>query len=83
MLNKVQNLIKSSELRKNLAEYLKRSATEPIVVTAGHSAGNRVLLDSELYNKLVETYEDYQDAELLEELVAADDGERISWEDLK
>jgi len=83
MLHQVHNFIKSSELRQNLAKYLKLSADEPVVVAAGHSAGSRVIVDSELYNRLVETYEDYQDAELLEQLVAADDGERVSWKDVQ
>ena len=83
MLSRVQKLINVSELRRNLSKYLSQSATDPVVVSAGHSSGTRVLLDSELYNKLISTYEDDQDAELLEKLVSSDDGHRISLEEVK
>ena len=82
MLNQVQNFIKTSDLRQNLAKYLKLSATEPVIVSAGHSSGARVLIDSETYNELVEAYEDYRDAEMLKTLVA-EDPETVSWSKVK
>ena len=43
----------------------------------------RVVLDVDLYNDLVEFYEDYQDAKELEKLKKNDSGERIKWDDIK
>lgn len=82
MLNQVQHFIKTSELRQNLAKYLKMSATEPVIVSAGHSSGVRVLVDSKTYNALVEAYEDHQDADTLKALVA-ENSETVSWSDVK
>lgn len=83
MLTQVQKLVKVSELRRNLSKYLSQSATDPVVVSAGHASGSRVLLDSELYNRLLESFENNEDADVLESLVAADSGERIAWDDVK
>ncbi len=82
MISKIQNHIKTSELRKNLAKYLSDSSKSPVVVSGGHSDGERVLMDSSLYNTLVEIYEDYHDSVTLSELASKND-ERISWEEVK
>ncbi|MFT5037277.1 MAG: hypothetical protein ACI9VM_000856 [Candidatus Azotimanducaceae bacterium] len=82
MISKIKDIIQTSELRKNLSQYLTLSASEPVAVSGGHSDGTRVLLDADLYNKLVEVYEDYQDSKLLTELEAEKD-DRVSWSDVK
>jgi hypothetical protein len=78
MLTKIPNIIQSSELRKRLAYYLRESDKKPVIISTERGGGSRVLLDSKLYNKLVEVYEDKQDAQELETLVAHDDGTRVS-----
>lgn len=82
MLSPVQKFINVSELRRNLSKYLNQSATDPVVVLAGKSKGSRVILDSKLYNELIEAYEDYQDAETLKTLVEEKE-ETVSWSQIK
>ncbi len=82
MLTKVQKQIKVAELRSNLAKYLDLSSTEPVVVSAGRSDGSRVLLDSELYNHLLEAYENQQDAKKLQALRSEGEG-TVSWSQIK
>ena len=61
-----------------MARYLRESATQPVVISTDRGGDNRVLLGSDLYNKLVEAYEDMQDRQELENRVAKDDGSRVS-----
>lgn len=83
MLTKVHNLIRSSELRKNLSKYLKDAETDPVVITSNRGGGTRVILNAPLYNKLLESYMDYQDTEELKNLVANDEDSRKSWDDIQ
>lgn len=83
MLTKVHNFIQASELRKNLSKYLKASKKEALVISTERGGEVRVLLDSTLYNRLVEAYEDEMDADELERLAKKDNGKRISLKVLK
>lgn len=60
-----------------MSHYLRESARQPVVISTDRGGDSRVLLGSELYNKLVEAYEDMQDRQELEERVAEDDGSRV------
>ncbi len=83
MIAKIPEVIQSAELRRNLSKYLSQSETEPALVSAGDSDGTRGLINTELYNRLVQALEDHKDTKALEELVASDDGERIDWQEVK
>lgn len=83
MLTKIHNFIRASDLRKNLGHYLKQAKNEPIVVAAERGGETRVILDSALYNKLIEAYEDWADARELAQLVEEDSGEYVALENLK
>ena len=74
MITKIPDIVRISELRKNLARYIKESAKNPVVISTDRGGDSRVLLGSELYNKLVDAY----DRNEIEHLVAKDDGKRVS-----
>ena len=76
-LPKIPKTVPATELRKNLAEYLERSKTEPVVVSVERGASARVILDASLYNRLVERLEDELDARTLARLIEEDSGEYI------
>ena len=81
-LHKVPTTIQSTELRNNLAHYLRASKREPVVVSTDRGADARVLVDATLYNKLVEQYQDAVDTRELERLVESDSGAYTSLEEL-
>lgn len=83
MATKVHNLVRVSDLRKDLARYLRDAKKKPVVVSTDRGGDTRVLMSAELYNKLVEAYEDAMDSAELERLVAEDDGKYVDWDDLK
>lgn len=88
MLTKIPKTVPVAELRRNLAKYLNLSSSEPVVVSAGRGDGARVLLDSELYNHLLEAYEDQRDADVLRALREEQEqeqgqGEVVSWAEVK
>jgi hypothetical protein len=61
MLTKIPKTIQSSELRKNLARYLKASDKAPVFVSKERGNGSCVLIGSDIYNKLVGVYEEEMD----------------------
>jgi prevent-host-death family protein len=83
MFTKVQHSIQSSEFRKNLSKYLKEAQKQPLVVSANRGSDTSVVLSSEHYNILVETYEDMIDTKELTKLVRQDDGTRVSFAEVK
>lgn len=83
MLTKIPQIIPVSELRKNLAGYLRQAKQGPVVISADRGGDSRVILTAETYNKLIETYEDRVDSEELARLVHENKGKSISWKDLK
>lgn len=83
MLTKVHNLIRASEVRKNFSKYLKASKNETLVISTERGGEARVLMDSLLYNKIIEGYEDRVDSENLDRLVAKDKGNHITLKALK
>jgi PHD/YefM family antitoxin component YafN of YafNO toxin-antitoxin module len=76
MITKVPKTVRTSDLRKDLAKYMREAAIEPIVISTDRGGDSRVLLGSDLYNTLVEAYEDLADRATLEERIAKDDGSR-------
>lgn len=83
MLTKVHNSIQATDFRKNLAKYLKASKKNPLVISVDRGGETRVIMNSALYNLLIEAYRDDVDAIELERLIAEDTGERIAWRDVK
>lgn len=83
MLTKVPKIIQVSELRKNLAGYLRQAKQEPVIISADHGGDNRVILNAQTYNKLIEMYEDRIDSEELTRLVTEGKGKSVSWKNLK
>ncbi len=83
MLTKIPKTIQSSELRKNLARYLKDSDKSPVFVSKERGSGSSVLIGADIYNKMIEAYEDAIDARDFLELKKNDDGERIPWSAVK
>jgi len=83
MITKVQKYINASDFRKNLSRYLKSAKKNPLVISTDRGKDTRVVLDADLYNELVEAYENQIDAECLVKLAKTDQGERISWDKMK
>ncbi|MBI3671414.1 type II toxin-antitoxin system Phd/YefM family antitoxin [Candidatus Azambacteria bacterium] len=82
MLTKIKKSIGVSELRKNLPKYFKDAKKEPVVVS-DRGRDVRVIMDVDLYNSIIESYEDHRDEKALERLVKKDKGERVGWKDIK
>ena len=80
--SKIRKPVGISNFRKDLALYIKKAQREPVIVSTT-GGGSRVLLDVDLYNMLVEAYEDHKDAEALSKAMAHDDGTRYSLSDVK
>lgn len=83
MLTKIPKTIQSSELRKNLARYLKASDKAPVFVSKERGSATSVLISSDIFNKFVEAYEDAIDARDILEWKKNDDGVRIPWSVVK
>ena len=83
MLTKIHNFIQATELRKNLSHYLKKAKDEPIMISTNRGEQVRVVMDGDLYNTIVEAYEDTVDSNLLKKLVKEDHGEYSSLDNLK
>jgi len=83
MLTKIKKNIGVTEFRKDISKYLKQAKDEPVVVSLDRGKEQRVVLSAELYNSFIESSEDYQDAKELMSLKKEDNGERMSWEDIK
>ena len=85
MLTKTSKIRKPSGIsnfRKDLALYIKKAQREPVIVSTT-GGGSRVLLDVDLYNMLVEAYEDHKDSKALSKAIANDNGTRYSLGDIK
>jgi PHD/YefM family antitoxin component YafN of YafNO toxin-antitoxin module len=83
MFTKIQNFISASDFRKNLSKYFKEAKESPLIISTGRGGEVSVVLGSELYNKLVEVYEDVMDSKELTQLVHEDKGGHVSWKDVK
>ncbi len=66
MLSKIRKNIGISELRKNLPKYLKNAKQEPLVVSLNRGKDLRVVVGVDLYNNLIESYEDRSLGQLME-----------------
>ena len=80
--SKIRKPIGISNFRKDLALYIKKAQREPVIVSTT-GGGSRVLLDVDLYNMLVEAYEDHKDSKALSKAIANDNGTRYSLGDIK
>ena len=83
MLTKVSKPIQTSELRKNLSQYLKGDGKKPVVVSTAHGKESLVIVGADRYNRMIEAYEDAIDAYDFMEWKKNDDGVRIPWSEIK
>lgn len=74
-VEKVQKHIGVAEFRRDLSGYLRRAKKVPVIIDTPHD-DTRVLVDAAFYDRLVEAYEDEQDAKLLTRLVKEQKGEK-------
>jgi len=78
---KIKEPVQATKFRQNFREYVIESKNEPVLVNSSR-LWNRVFLDLEKYNKLVEIYEDYQDSQELINLEKNDSWEYFSLNDV-
>ena len=83
MITKVQKYINVADFRKNLSRHLKNAKNNPLVISTNRGKDTRVVLDTDLYNELVEAYENQIDSECLVKLVKTDERGKISWGKIK
>lgn len=83
MLTKIHKTIQTSELRKNLSLHLKKTKDEPVMISINRGEQTCVIIDSDLYNALIEAYEDSVVSQALKCLVNEDKKEYISLNALK
>lgn len=84
IFQKVQKSVDVSDFRAAMALHLAGAKKKPLVVSARRGGDSFVVLSIDSYNKLVEAWEDEQDAKELERLVKANKGKKlIPWEHVK
>jgi len=69
VFQKVQKTVDVSDFRAAMATHLAGAKKKPLVVSARRGGDSFVVLSIDAYNKLVEVWEDEQDARELERLV--------------
>ena len=81
---KVPKTLGVSDFRADLAAHLAEAKKHPIVIADRRGDESFVVLSTEAYNKLVETWEDEQDGLELERLIKANKGKKfIPWEKVR
>ncbi len=81
---KVPKAIGVSDFRAALADNLAKAKKSPLVISDRKGGDSFVVLSAEAYNKLVEAWEDEQDATELAQLVAKNKGKKfIPWEKVR
>ena len=83
MYTKIPEITSVSEFRSNLSNYMDKVKSRPVFISVHRGKDTRVILDSKMYNELIEMYEDYCDSKTLIKMKKEDDGTRISWGDIK
>lgn len=59
---KILEPVQATKVRQNFSQYFKQSWTKPILITSARS-WNRILIELEKYNKLLELIEELSDKE--------------------
>ena len=83
MLTKIEKHIGISDFRKHLSRYFKDAKKKPLIVAANRGNDTRVVIDVDLYNELIDAYEDRRDAECLNKLVTNEKEGGIPWQETK
>ena len=83
VFQKVQKTIDVSDFRAAMASHLAGAKKKPLVVSARRGGDSFVVLSIDAYNKLVEAWEDEQDAKELERLVRTASKNKKKWVALK
>lgn len=78
MITKIPNFIRASDFRQHLAKYLKLAEKEPVVISTDRGGSASVVINAEIYNKLVDAYEDATDARVLANLATSKE-KPIAW----
>jgi PHD/YefM family antitoxin component YafN of YafNO toxin-antitoxin module len=73
---KVHKSVDVSDFRAAMASHLAKAKYAPLVVSARRGGDSFVVLSVDAYNKLVETWEDEQDAKELARLVKLQKGKK-------
>lgn len=79
MLSKIPQFVSTSELRTNLAKYLRHAKKEPVLISAERGKSTGVIMSATLYNTLLEAYEDSMDVRELTTLVTKGRDKLIRW----
>lgn len=80
---KVHKSVDVSDFRAAMASHLAKAKHAPLVVSARRGGDSFVVLSVDAYNKLVETWEDEQDAKELERLVRTSSKDKKKWVEWK
>ena len=84
VFQKVQKTIDVSDFRAAMASHLAGAKKKPLVVSARRGGDSFVVLSIDAYNKLVEAWEDEQDAKELMHLRRLQKGKKlVPWERIK
>ena len=77
VFQKVQKAVDVSDFRAAMASHLAGAKKKPLVVSARRGGDSFVVLSIDAYNKLVEAWEDEQDAKELTRLVKLNEGKKL------
>jgi len=81
---KVPKMLSVSAFRAALAKNLAKAKKRPVMIADNRGGGNYVILSAEVYNKLLEAWEDEQDSRELVRLVEENKGKKfIPWEQVR
>ena len=83
MLSKIPKFVTTSELRKNLAKYLKHARKEPVLISIDRGERRGVILSDTTYNMLLEAFENMTDSRELTRLVDAGQKKPVQWNRVK
>ena len=84
ILTKVPKTLGVSEFRAGLADHLAAAKRAPVIVSDRRGGGTFVLLDEDVYNKLLDAWEDIEDGKELARLIKANKGKKfIPWEKVR
>ncbi len=77
ILTKVPKTIGVSEFRAGLAGHLAAAKKSPLVVADRRGSDSYVVLDADIYNELLELWEDAEASRTLEQLVKEQKGKKF------
>lgn len=77
MFQKVPKILGVSDFRASLSDNLERAKKSPLIIADQRGGDRYVVLSADAYNKLVEAYEDEQDATELASLIEENKGKKF------